>query len=89
MRDLENLPETRWCVARYADLIADPNAEIERLCAAIGFEWDRRIDGGLPVASHTVSTPRPDKWRARAPEVETALALVGEVAGRAARAARR
>ncbi|HJU07136.1 MAG TPA: sulfotransferase [Rhodanobacteraceae bacterium] len=89
LRDLENLPATRWCVARYGDLIADPNAEIERLCAAIGFDWDRRIDGGLPVASHTVSTPRPDKWRARAPEVETALGLVGEVAGCAARAARR
>lgn len=86
--DLESLPASRWCVARYDALLADPNSEIARVCAAVGFGWDRRLDARLPVASHTVSAPRRDKWRAREQEVERALAQVAETAGRALRVAR-
>ncbi|HEX6613758.1 MAG TPA: sulfotransferase [Rhodanobacteraceae bacterium] len=85
--DLESLPDSRWCVARYDALLADPEAEVARVCAAIGFEWDRRLGSDLPVASHTVSAPRPEKWRARQAEVERALAQVAEVATRAERIA--
>lgn len=85
--DLERLPARRWCVARYDALLADPGAEITRLCAAIGFDWDRWLSAELPVASHTVSAPRREKWRVREREVELALSRVADTAGRAARVA--
>lgn len=87
--DLEALPASRWCVARYDALLADPNAEMARTCAAIDFEWDRKLDAELPVASHTVSAPRPDKWRAREREVAQAMVQVAEVSARAERIAQR
>ena len=87
--DLERLPASRWCVARYDALLDDPDAEMARVCAAIDFEWDRKLDAKLPIASHTVSAPRPDKWRAREREVAQALALITKVARRAERVAQR
>lgn len=86
--DLERLPSSRWCVARYDALLANPDAEIKRICATIGFDWDRRLGTELPVANHTVSAPSREKWRAREQEVERALEQVAESAARAARVAR-
>lgn len=87
--DLERLPASRWCVARYDALLADPDAEIARVCAAIGFDWDRRLGAELPVASHTVSAPRREKWRLREQDVERAFAQVAATAERARRVAHR
>ncbi|HET6913073.1 MAG TPA: sulfotransferase [Rhodanobacteraceae bacterium] len=85
--DLQRLPASRWCVARYDALLAAPDAEVARVCAAVGFEWDRRLGTELPVASHTVSAPRREKWRAREHEVAQAMAQIAEVAARAQRVA--
>ena len=38
--DLEALPVERLTIARYDALVADPAAEIRRLCAATGLDWD-------------------------------------------------
>lgn len=86
--DLEALPPERWCVARYDELVSDPEAEIARLCESVGFEWDQPLSGSLPLANHTVSAPDPDKWRSREQDVEFAMARVAETAERAARVAR-
>jgi hypothetical protein len=87
--DLDALSSDRVTVARYEALVADPSAEIARLCGALGLEWDRALDRDLPLSSHTVSRPRDDKWRARQDEVEAALGAVAAVAERAERAAAR
>lgn len=86
--DLQSMPAERWCVARYDELVSDPEAEIVRLCEIIGFEWDQPLSRSLPVANHTVSAPGPDKWRARKQDVEFALARVTETAERAMRVSR-
>lgn len=87
--DLEALPPNRWVTARYDCLTADPKAEIGRLCAALDFEWDRRLEGELPLARHTVSKPSDDKWRARADEVESVWASIARIAARAEELAER
>lgn len=67
--DLAALPTTRWIATRYDRFTADPDAEARRICEAVGFEWDRKLGGDLPFASHTVSAPDKDKWRKREHEI--------------------
>lgn len=86
---LDQIAPDRWAVARYDALLADPDAEISRVCAIMGLEWDRRLGGDLPIAKHTVSKPRDDKWRAREDEIMAVLPRIAELADRAARAAGR
>ena len=81
--DLSALPQERWIAARYDQFTADPNAEARRLCAAIGFEWDRTLDAVLPLAGHTVSVPGIDKWRRREREVLPQLARMVSTIDRA------
>ena len=81
-------PAERWTVARYDAMLADPNAEIRRLCEAVDLEWDRDL-GALPLSRHTVSAPSEDKWRSREPEIAPVLAHLARLADRAAETARR
>lgn len=64
--DLESVAPGRWCLARYDALLADPDAEIRRLCGFLGLHWDRTLTAPLPVARHALSSPDPDKWRRHA-----------------------
>lgn len=86
---LEALPEDRWISTRYDALLADPNAEVMRLCTAIGLAWDRQLEGALPIARHTVSKPDDNKWRARADEIESVWSSIEAIVERAERAAAR
>jgi hypothetical protein len=87
--DLESMEPSRWCVARYDALIADPAAEVARICAAIDFAWDRTLSDQLPLARHTVSAPHAEKWRRREREIESAFARCSATAARAAKIAAR
>jgi hypothetical protein len=87
--NLEALPADRWTTARYDALMEDPNAEITRLCAATGLEWDRNLGGELPIARHTVSKPDDNKWRGRADAIDAVTPSIAAVLERAARAAAR
>jgi hypothetical protein len=86
---LDQLPADRWITARYDALLTDPNAEMQRLCAALDLEWDRRVEGELPLARHTVSKPSDDKWRAREQEINAVWDEIAPLAERAAAAAAR
>ncbi|HEY0180088.1 MAG TPA: sulfotransferase, partial [Dokdonella sp.] len=82
--DLQALAPERRFVARYDALVADPAAEIARLCAAVGFDWDEPLGARLPLADHTVSAPHAEKWRRREADVVPMLARVGATVARAA-----
>ncbi len=86
--DLQALPAGRCTVARYDALIADPKTEIERLCAAMGFDWDE-AELTLRLSKYTVSAPDTDKWQRHATEIEAVLPLIAEQAARAERLAAR
>ena len=84
---LDALPSDRWSTARYEALIADPNAEVARICKAVEWDWDRKLGQELPLARHTVSKPSADKWRGRQKEVESVLPSISAMLDRAAKAA--
>lgn len=81
--DLAALPPARWIAVRYDRFTADPDAEARRICAAVGFEWDRKLDADLPFASHTVSAPDKDKWRKREQEILPQLVRMTNTVDRA------
>jgi len=87
--DLAALPAERVTVARYDALLADPQAEISRLCAAVGFAWDQSLRGALPPSQHTLSAPAPDKWRKHEREIEAVLPGLADTIARAERFAAR
>jgi hypothetical protein len=67
--DLERLPRERWTVTTYDGFLADPQGQAQRICAAHGLEWDRSIEGGVPLANYTVSPPDAEKWRRHEAEI--------------------
>ncbi|HYG61455.1 MAG TPA: TIGR03032 family protein [Thermoanaerobaculia bacterium] len=81
--DLEALPPGRWCVASYDRLVAEPQAEIERVCEFIGVRWDRPLAAPLPLSRHTLTSPEPEKWRHNGEELKPVMPLITEVAQRA------
>jgi LPS sulfotransferase NodH len=87
--DLAALPAERVTVARYDALLADPQAEISRLCAATGLPWDQALRGALPPSQHTLSAPAPDKWRKHESEIEPVLPGLADTIARAERFAAR
>jgi hypothetical protein len=84
--DLAALPPDRWISTRYDQLLADPDSEVRRICAALGFEWDQVLGKNLPLASHTVSAPRHGKWRQREHEILPQMTRMAETIARAERA---
>ncbi len=89
LNDLEGLPTGGVQVIRYDELLAAPQAEIERLCAAVGFVWDRPLDANLPLSRYTVSKPDPDKWRRHEAAINTVLPQLAATIERADRFSRR
>jgi hypothetical protein len=86
--DLEALPVERYTIARYDVLLAHPTAEIRRLHAAVGLEWDA-AEVSLRLSKYTVSLPDAEKWRRHAAEIEAVLPSLGEQIARAERFAAR
>ncbi|MES1241471.1 MAG: TIGR03032 family protein [Acidobacteriota bacterium] len=81
--DLEALGPDRWCVASYDRLVAEPQKEIERICAFAGLAWDRTLTAPLPASRHTLTSPEPEKWRHNGEELKPVLPLAAAVAERA------
>jgi hypothetical protein len=83
--DLEALTPDRWTTVRYDRFVADPDAVIRGICAAVGFEWDRQLSHELPLANHTVSAPDAEKWRKRESDILPRLQQMAETIARAER----
>ncbi|WP_133501376.1 sulfotransferase family protein [Cognatilysobacter terrigena] len=72
--DLAALPSDRVLGVDYATLLANPDAELRRICAWAGFEWDRSLEGELPLSRYTMSKPDASKWRRHQADVAAQLA---------------
>jgi len=81
--DLEALPRESWCVVSYDRFIANPQEEIERLCAYVGVRWDRQLTAPLPPSRFTLTPPDKDKWKRNAAELLPLLPIAEPVAQRA------
>ncbi|MGH2955073.1 MAG: TIGR03032 family protein, partial [Solirubrobacterales bacterium] len=84
LHDLERIPGQRIHVVDYAQLVADPQAEIEKICKFAELEWDQELEDELPHSRHTVTPPEPEKWRRHEEVLEPVLPQVEEL-GRQAR----
>jgi hypothetical protein len=71
--DIDRIPDEKRTVLRYEALVADPAREVARICADVGFGWDRPLDAGLPLSRYTLSPPEADKWRRHAADIEPQL----------------
>ena len=61
---------------RYEDLVAQPEQAVEDLLEYAGLRMSREVLAAcraMAPSKHTLSTPAPDKWRARAAEIEPVL----------------
>jgi hypothetical protein len=71
--DLASLPRERWMACDYAQLTADTEATIARICDFAGLVLDEqlrtRITAELPLSRYTQTAPDPDKWRCNEDEI--------------------
>ena len=81
--DLEALDPDRWCIASYSALVADPDAELARICENLDLTWDQTTDGSLPHSKTTLDAPRAEKWERNAEELRKVWGVVDPVAVRA------
>ena len=72
--DLERLGEGRVQAIDYGTFLGSPQPEMERLAAAVGLGWDRKLGDTLPLSKTTVSKPDRQKWRRLAHVIEVGLA---------------
>jgi hypothetical protein len=78
------MPAERITIAHYDALVADPTAEIRRLCTATELDCDEAgIE--LRLSRYTLSAPDPDKWRRHAAEIDAILPSLAEQVTRARR----
>lgn len=87
--DLESLPPGRVRAVNYTELLADPDAEVRKLCQQVGFAWDRELVPPLPLARYTVTPPDQTKWRKREHEVAPLMTNLAPLQARAEQLARR
>ena len=80
--DLAALDPSRWTIAGHEELLADPNAVVERLSRQLGFEWDRPLVGPPPLSRSTLDAPAADKWIRNAGAIANVQHLIDPVAGR-------
>src|SRR5262249_48103152 len=71
--DLGAIPGDRVRALRLSDFVADPLRSLEAICAFAGVALDRPPPLELPLSAHTVSPPRPDKWRSHERELAPLL----------------
>jgi uncharacterized protein (TIGR03032 family) len=82
MNDLAQLSPNQVCVVTYADLLTDPQAEAERLCAFAGIDWDADLQEPLPLSKYTLTPPNPEKWKKNEALLTPVLPLVEDTAKR-------
>ncbi|MFT4197285.1 MAG: sulfotransferase [Pseudoxanthomonas sp.] len=78
--DVQALPSAQLLRVDYEELVAAPQAQVERICAWAGWRWDRPLAAELPLSRYSLSPPAADKWRKHQVEIEAALARLQDEA---------
>ncbi|MBA3669668.1 MAG: sulfotransferase [Sphingomonas sp.] len=81
--DLEALAAERVHAVTYQALIDGPQAQMQRLTANLGLDWDRTLGSTLPLSKVTVSPPQAGKWRRLEREIEALIPIVAAADARA------
>ena len=80
LTELDRLAPDRWCVVDHAALVADPEAELERLCGFAGLSWDPAVATALRSAAGEADDAALGR---RSAEVEAVVTEADELAARA------
>jgi hypothetical protein len=81
--DLASIPQERRRVVSFDHLIAEPQREIERLCAAVDIRWDRKLTAPLPASGSELTPPEPSKWKHNGKDLARVMPLIRVEAERA------
>ena len=81
--DLAALPADRVRALSLTQFLADPSTSLAAICRFAGVAMDRPPPPELPLSAHTVSAPRPDKWRRHEREIAPLLPSLAPVVVRA------
>lgn len=81
--DLARIPRKRLRTIVHGELLASPQAEMERLATSLDLDWDRSLGPELPLSRHTVSRPSADKWRTIEKVIEAVWPIVDKADSRA------
>ena len=81
--DLEELPAECVRTITQRDLIANPQAALEKLAQSLDLGWDRQLGSELPLSKTTVSRPDPEKWQQLASVIEPVMPIVEAADARA------
>ena len=87
--DLAGVPRHRWTTVSYADLIAEPALQLDRLAAFIGVRPDRSRawtrSAPLPLSGTVLTRPDSRKWRRHEREILAVMQSVQDIAEQLAR----
>lgn len=81
--DLGRIPAERLAAVDYGRFLTSPQPTVEALAVRLGIDWDRTIEGRLPLSKTTVSQPAGEKWRRIEPVLEAIWPIVAEIDARA------
>lgn len=81
--DLAQIPARRWISVSHADLIADPQTQVRRLCKFAGVPFDKHMaevtSSTLPLSHSTLTPPSADKWKKNEKEIMAVLPSVEDI----------
>ena len=84
LKDLGALPAADWCSVRYDDFVADPAAQLQRLCAFADVPYDegmrKLVARPLKLSRYTLTAPDKEKWRKNEALIAPYLAAIEPVA---------
>jgi len=88
LNDLAALPGSDWCAVSYEEFLADPGAELIRLCAFAGVPFGAAMQNiaakPLKPSRYTLTPPDPHKWRKNEALIAPCLGATEDVAERIA-----
>lgn len=79
---LRDLADDYVARVRYEDLVTNPTDVVDDLLTFAGLSMTARVGEAceaMEPSKHTLSAPAPEKWRARAPEIEPVLDDLAEL----------
>lgn len=71
--DLEKLPKASWDLLFFEHFLDDPQSEMGRISASLGFQWQADLPDELPIASSAVTEPETGAWQKNASEIVSVL----------------
>jgi len=80
--DLDGVPATQLVSIRYDAFLAQPQAQINRLCERLDLKWDTTLQE-LPLSRHTLTPPEPNKWRKYEASLARVLPMIAATKARA------